>query len=283
MKNFLLAFAAIVAFGFANTLSAQITIPSASPSAKLEQKVGLTDVTIEYSRPSVKGRTIFAADGLVPYGKVWRTGANAVTKITFSDDVTVQGTALKAGKYGILTIPEANEWTVHFYEFEGNSFGSYVEKTPVAAVKAKSNAIPMTVQSFMIAIDNLKQNSANIELLWENTYVSLELVVPVDDQVMSNIDKVMAGPGTGDYYNAAVYYHETGKDLNKALTWVQKATNVKEPKFWQVRREAMILGDLGKKKEAIKTAKKSLELAKAAGNDDYIKMNTEFISKMSMK
>jgi len=258
--------------------NAQINTPSASPSAKIEQMIGLTEVHVEYSRPSMKGRTIFSADGLVPYGKLWRTGANQATKITFTDDVMVEGASLPAGSYAILTIPTASQWIVNFYKHDSGSWSSYVEKTPDAAVKVKPNKLPMDIETFHIGIGDLTSDTGILEFLWERTWVGVKIKVAVDERVMADIDKVLAGPTANDYYAAGNYYHTAGKDLNKALEYVQKATKVDKPKFWQVRRESLILADLGRVDEAVKAAKKSLDLAKIAGNDDYIKMNTNSIN-----
>lgn len=148
-----------------------------SPASMLKQTVGLTEVTVEYSRPGVKGRTIFAADGLVPFGKEWRTGANSATKITFSDDVTIQGKALKAGTYAITSVPEMEKWTIHFHTFGESGWGSYRGQSPALAVTTTPVKMSETVESFMIAIDGLTDTSAEIGLLWENTYVPLTLGV----------------------------------------------------------------------------------------------------------
>lgn len=274
MKNlltFLCLFVAIVTYG-------QIDTPAPSPLAKVEQVVGLTDITIEYSRPGVKGRTIFAKDGLVPFGKIWRTGANAATKISFSDDVTINGKNLEAGTYAILTKPAANMWDVHFYAYDSRSFGAYVERTPDLAVKAEVGKMPVEVESFTISIDDLDMDTATLNFMWSDTWASLDLGVEVDKKVLQTIETVMAGPSNNDYYAAASYYHTAGKDLNQALEWINKATSGDDPKFWQVRRKALILADLGKVDEAIEAAEMSKKLAMEAGNEDYVKMNTKSIA-----
>ncbi|MDF1696650.1 MAG: DUF2911 domain-containing protein [Saprospiraceae bacterium] len=280
MKN-LFAVLLLVAFT-AFSVEAQIKTPAASPSATVMQTVGLTDVTIEYSRPSAKGRTIFGADALVPNGKMWRTGANSVTKITFSNDVMIEGQELKAGKYGVLTMPNSSSWAVHFYNFEGNGWGSYVEKTPAVAVNVTPKGVKHYVESFTISVDDLKADGATINFSWANTMVPVSVSTHADKTVMANIDKVMAGPSKADYYNAASYYFTAGKDLDKALEWVTIATDGPDKKFWQIKRKSEILGALGKKAEAIEAAKMSLELATKAGNADYIKMNNDNIKKWSM-
>jgi len=276
-------FAALLLVAFtAFSLEAQIKTPAASPSAKIMQTVGLTDVTIEYSRPSAKGRTIFGADALVPDGAIWRTGANAVTKMTFSDDVMIEGNELKAGTYGVLTMPNPKSWAVHFYAHESNSWSSYKEKTPDLAVKVAPKSSKDYVETFTISVDNLKSDGATIHLKWANTVVPISISTHADKTVMSNIEQVMAGPTKGDYYNAASYYFTAGKDLNKALEWINKATDGPDKKFWQIKRKSEILGALGRKEEAIEAAQMSLELSMKAGNNDYIKMNKDNIKKWSM-
>lgn len=272
---------AVLSF-FATLANGQIRTPQASPTATLSTTVGLTDVEIIYSRPGMKGRTIYAKDGLVPFGAIWRTGANAATKITFSGDVKLGGQELKGGSYAVLTMPDTKEWKVMLYPYESGNWGNYTEKEPAAKFSAKAIPIKHTIETFTIDVNNMQSTQATIDLLWENTLVSLPLAVEVDKLVMADIERVLSGPSANDYYAAATYYHDSGKDLKKALEFVQKATKVDNPRFWQVRREALILADLGRKKEAIEAAKKSMELAKEAKNDDYVRMNEKSIQEWSM-
>ena len=277
MKNLFinLCLLAVVCF-FTNDAIGQIRMPAASTTVKMETTIGLTDVMLTYARPSVKGRTIFAADGLVPFGKIWRLGANAATKIEFSEDVKIAGQDVKAGAYAVLCKPEAD-----MYPYESGSWGSYREKTPAVSVSAKTAKAGRMIETFTIDINNVSNTGAHIDFLWEKTMVSLPLEVEVDTKVMKMIEATLSGPTNGDYYNAGIYYFESGKDLNKALEYVQKATHAEDARFWQVRREALILAELGKKKAAIEAAKKSLALAKEAGNEDYIRMNEKSIAEWS--
>ena len=274
----------LIAFAFILSLSinAQVKTPQPSPSAKLEQVVGLTDVSVEYSRPAMRGRTIFG--DLVPYDKMWRTGANANTKITFGDDVVIDGTTVKAGTYAIFTKPGLESWEVIFYS-DASNWGTPKEwdETKVAArTTAKSYAMEYDVQSFTISIGDLTSESAVVAFLWEKTYVPVKFEVPTDSKASASIEKAMAGPGAGDYYSAAVYYLQEGKDLNKALNWMDKAITMrkaeskdgKEP-FWMMRQKSLVHAKMGDKKNAIKAAKRSLELAEEAGNADYVKMNKD--------
>lgn len=261
----------------ATTVGAQIRTPQPSPSCELKQTVGLTEVTVAYSRPSAKDRTIFAADGVVPFGKVWRAGANSATKITFGDDVKVGGAELKKGSYALLITPNATEWKFMFYPYESTNWGSYVDKTPVATASATPVKLGNKVETLTYDINNLRNASASLDIMWDMTKAGVTIDVEVDKRVMADIDRVMAGPGAGDYYAAATYYHDSGKDLNKALEWIQKATAGDSPAFWQVRREALILGDLGRYDEAIAAAEKSKMLAEKAGNEEYVIMNKKSI------
>ena len=268
--------------GFSTVVQSQISTPQPSPSAKVMQTIGLTEVTVEYSRPGVKGRTIFG--DLVPYDQIWRTGANAVSKITFSEDVTVEGKELTAGSYAILTKPGMTTWGVHFYSYEGGSWGSYVEKEPAAAVTVASAKLPegLVMQNFAFHFDGIHNNGGILEIIWEGTIVPVSIGVHTHKSVMANIDQVLAGPTSNDYYTAGNYLLDADQDLEKALMYVQKATHGDNPRFWQVRREALLLGKLGRKAEAIKAAQKSIELAKEAGNDDYVRLNEKSIKEWSM-
>ncbi|MGB5273045.1 MAG: DUF2911 domain-containing protein [Flavobacteriaceae bacterium] len=258
------------------TAQAQIDTPAPSPFSKLEQKVGLSDVTIEYSRPSMRGRTIFG--DLVPFDQLWRTGANSYTLITFSSDVKIDGKDVKAGTYSIFTKPGKTTWEVFFYtDTQGGGTPSDWDDSKVAAkVTVPVNQMQTPVETFTIDLDDLNDNGATLGMLWEKTYVGVKFEVPTDAQVSAAIDRVMAGPGAGDYYAAAVYYLNANKDINKAKEWMDKAMSMTaKPAFWQLRQQSLIYAKAGDKKAAIETAKKSLAAAETAGNMDYVKMNKD--------
>lgn len=262
--------------GLMSAAQAQVKAPQPSPFTKVEQKVGLTDVTLEYSRPGMRDREIFG--NLVPYGEVWRTGANENTKITFSDDVTVQGKELKAGTYAIYTIPKEDEWEVMFY-IDANNWGNPAEwNEEKVALKATAEVmqLPFEMETFTIMIDDLKNDSAALNFVWANTVASLQFEVPTEEKAMASIEKTMNGPGAGDYFAAATYYHDVDKDLEQAYEWINKSLEMGNPNaFWILRRKSLIAADLGKKEEAIAAAKKSLVEAEKAGNQDYVKMNKD--------
>ena len=255
----------------------KITTPQPSPIARVEQRVGLTDISIEYSRPGVKGRTIFG--NLVPYGKIWRTGANANTKITFSTDVTIDGNIVKAGSYGIYSVPNKDIWEVLFYS-ETNKRGvpkDWDESKVVLKTNVEAVGMPMNIETFTIMFNELTNSSAVMGLLWEQTFIGIKIEVPTDQIVMGTIDKVMSSnPTANDYYNAAIYYNHQNKDLQQANEWMEKAMSLTEkPAFWQLRQQSLIVAKMGDTKKAIEIAKKSLALSKEAENDAYIKMNTQ--------
>ncbi|TCP22630.1 DUF2911 family protein [Tenacibaculum skagerrakense] len=259
------------------SVNAQITTPQPSPLSKLEQKVGLTDVTVEYSRPGAKGRKIFG--DLVPFGKLWRTGANKNTTVTFSEDVTIDGKTLKKGSYAIFTKPEANSWEVMFYS-DTNNWGTprkWDDSKVALTTTAKVEKMPMSIETFTITIDDLTNSSAVLGILWENSYAGIKFNVPTDKAVESSISAVMAGPAPNDYYAAASYYMDEGKDIQKAMMWIDKAVEMtkSEPRFWYLRKQSLIHAKAGDKKGAIKAAKASLMHAEKAKNADYVKMNKE--------
>jgi len=279
MKKILLI---TLAFTLSYTINAQITTPDLSPAAKVEQKVGLTDVTIEYSRPAMRDRTIFG--DLVPYGKIWRTGANARTKVTFSDDVTIGGTSVKAGSYAILTIPNKTKWDVIFYtDYESGGAPAELDETKVAArVNVDVHPMEMDIQSFTVSFDDLTTSSGVIGILWERAYVGVKFEVATDKAVVASIEKALGGPSFNDYYAAASYYYSEDKDMSKAKKWVDKAIKMSEnPRFWQLRQQSLIYAAAGDKKGAIHIAKKALAKAEEAKHAGHIKLNKESIAKWS--
>ena len=267
------------------TTKLKITTPQPSPKATVEQRVGLTDISIEYSRPGVRGRTIFG--DLVPFGKTWRTGANSNTKVTFSSDVSIDGQTLKAGSYGLYTVPNENSWEIMFYAESDNSGvpRDWDNTKVVAKTSVEVYSMPMNVETFTITFDDVSGTSATLGILWEKTYVGIKLEVPTDKLVSETIDAVMAAsPEAGDYYNAAIYYRQQDIDIKKANEWMEKAMSLTEkPAFWQLRQQSLIYAKMGDTEKAIAVAEKSLELSKAAGNEAYVKMNTQSLAEWKTK
>lgn len=278
-KNILLL--VIFSFFFSN---AQIRVPQASPKCTFIQSVGLTDFEVVYSRPGVKGRTIFG--DLVPFAKLWRTGANANTTISISDDVNINGNVLKKGKYALYTVPKADAWEFIFYSTTDNwgTPESFEESKVALRTTAKPEMLQKNVESFTIAINNLDNNFAFLEISWEKTLVSLKIDLNTNKTALASIDKVMKGPSAGDYYSAAQYFFQSNGDLNKALEYINKALELSTDKpYWYSRQKSLIQAKLGDKKGAIETAKISLEAAEIAKNNDYVKMNKDSIVEWSKK
>jgi hypothetical protein len=272
-------------FATLTAANAQIKTPAPSPLGKLSQEVGLMKIDLEYSRPSAKGRKIYGE--LVPFGEMWRTGANASTKVSVSDDVKVAGMPVPKGTYALYTIPGEREWTVIFYK--NTSFGGvpdaadFKEEDVQARVTVPSTPIRDLVETFTLNVNNLRNTGADLEITWEYTKVVVPIMVDTDSKVLKAIETTMAGPSAGDYNAAARYYFEEKKDMAQALAWVDKALEKGGERFWILRLKANILAELGRYKDAVAVAEKSTELAKKDGNQDYPRMNDKSIAEWSKK
>lgn len=261
---------------FSATEAQPIKTPAPSTTQTIKQEFGLGSVELSYSRPAMKGRKVFG--DLVPFGKVWRTGANQATTITFSDDVNIGGTAVKAGKYGLITIPDKDNWALIITkQLDVTSPSAYKAENDVAKVMAKPMAMKDAMENFTMQFSSVKSNSCELHLMWENTAVSLPITADVDSKVMAQIENVM-NKDNKPYFNAAMYYMEAGKDLNKSLAWFDKALEQNPKAFWVHHQKANCLSKLGKKADAIASANKSIELAKEAKNDDYVALNEKLLS-----
>jgi len=268
-------------------VQAQVKTPQASPKSVVEQVVGLTDVTVDYSRPSTKGRVVFG--DLVPFGKVWRTGANANTIISFSDDVVIDGKTLAKGRYSLYTLPKADNWEIIFYKTTDN-WGNpeeWNESNVALRANAKPELTNRKVETFTIGFSNLSNDGASLDLAWETTIVSLKFEVPTQKTAIASINKALAGPTAGDYFSSAQYFFQSNGDMNKALEYVNKAITMtkagEDVPFWYLRQKSLIQAKLNDKKGAIETAKLSLAAAEKAKNSDYVKMNTDSINEWSKK
>ena len=245
-----------------------------------ESKITPPLAKVLYGRPQKNDEEVFG--NLVPYNKLWRTGANANTKITFSDDVVIDGTTLKAGEYAIFTKPGKTSWEVIFYD-DASNWGTprnWDDAKVAAKTTAKVYEMPMKIETFTIGFDDLSNSSAVIGMIWENAYVGVKFEVPTDKSVTASIKKAMSGPGANDYFSAAVYYLQEGKDIDKAKKWIGKAVDMTKdkPRFWYLRQQSLIHAKAGDKSGAIAAAKKSLAGAEKAGNADYVKMNKESLA-----
>ncbi|MBD3581111.1 DUF2911 domain-containing protein [Flavobacterium selenitireducens] len=281
MKKIIIALAVFIAN---YTIEAQVKTPASSPHATITQVVGLTDVEVDYSRPSLKGRTVYG--DLVPFGKVWRTGANNCTTVSFSEDIVIDGKTLKKGKYALYTVPRVDKWDVIFYNETSNWGTPETWDESKVALKTSSKPFQMnrSVESFTIDINNLDNNSGVLEIMWEKTLVPVKFEVPTAKTAMASIDKTLNGPSWNDYFSAGTYLYQSNGDMNKALQYVNKAIELNketQKPFWVTRQKSLIQAKLGDKKGAVETAKSSLAAAQAAKNQDYVKMNTESIAEWS--
>nr|AOE13830.1 conserved hypothetical protein [uncultured bacterium] len=281
MKKIIIALLTLGSF----SLTAQITTPAPSPAAKVWQTVGLTEVTIDYSRPLKRDRVIFGE--LVAYDKMWRTGANKNAIITTSEILIFGTDSLKAGTYSIFTTPKkGNSWDVYFYMDTENwgTPGEWDENLVAVKTTATVSASNTITESFTIAIENVTMNSAELSFAWDDTKAIVSFAVPTNDAVLASIDKVMNGPSAGDCYSAASFYLTQKIELVLALKYINNALDMKENKpFWYLRKKALIQAEMGDFKGATATAKLSMESAKDAGNDDYVKSNAKSIEEWSKK
>jgi hypothetical protein len=253
---------------------AQISMPRPSPEAKVSQKIALAEATVIYCRPQAKGRKVFGE--LVPFDKMWRTGANAPTKLIISDSLTIQGKKIAKGEYGLYAMPGQSEWTIVI----GNDASMYAwdikENNEVHKFKVKSESIANHVEAFTIGFVNVSPNSAELEITWEKTSVKFKIEQDADAKVMADI-KAKTEVDANTLYQAASYYFDTNRDLNQALKWISNSTD-RNPQFWTLHLKAKIQQKLGDYKGAILTAQRSSEMAKNAKNDEYVKFNAKIIS-----
>ncbi|MCA6074582.1 DUF2911 domain-containing protein [Fulvivirga sedimenti] len=278
-----LSIALLIAFSSAN---AQIQMPQPSPAGSVSTTVGLTDITIDYFRPGVKGRKIFGEGGdyLQPYGQIWRTGANNGSVLTLSTDAMIGGQSVPAGKYLIFTVPGADEWRFMLYKdlSIGGNTAAYNKDNEVLNIGVKSNKTSNTVESLTFQIHDISADNteAKIAMAWENVALRIPVKVSFDDIVMADIKaKTQVDPNV--YIQAANYYYTTGRDLEQALAWMDMGLQANPNAFWNIHMKAQILAKMGKKKEAIETANESMAKAKASGNDfGYVKRNQDLINSL---
>ncbi len=263
---------------FTTDAMAQIQTPQPSPAATVQQVVGITNFTVTYSRPGLKSRAAFG--GIVPYDQVWRTGANASTFVTFDDKVKLEGNEIPAGKYALFTIPGKDEWTIIINKSQTGS-SELDASQDLIRFKVKPQMLAAPVETFTIGFNEFTSTSANLDLTWDKTLVRIKVTTEPDTKITEQIKKAMANPlgaAAQNYFQSASYYLETGKDLNQALEWINKAVEIRKDAFWMTKTKAEILAKLGKHKEAIETAEMSKKVATEAKNDAYIKMNDDNIN-----
>lgn len=271
---------------FAQAPAVKIAFPDASPAATLKQRVGVTDVEISYNRPGMKGRTVFG--GLVPYGEIWRTGANTATKLTFSTDVKLNGTAIPAGTYELFTIPGKTEWMIIIHK-NMSQWGSYAydQKNDVARFKVTPSTLGSAVETMAFGLSDVHNDSATLYISWEKTRVPMKLEVDVVGTLVPQIEAAMAAPeGKKPYFASAMFYYENNLDLKKAAAWMDAAIAEQPNQMWMIYRKGLILAKAGDKAGALAAAQQSLDLVKndpkspASLKDEYTRLNNALISSL---
>jgi hypothetical protein len=279
MKKIILASLAL----FALKVNSQITTPKASPLAKIEQKVGLADISISYSRPGKKDRVVFG--DVVPFGEIWRFGANENTKITSSESLIIGKDTLKAGTYAIFTKPNKENWEIYFYT-ETTNWGTpdkWDDKKVAVRMTAPVVNLNDVVENLTISFDNLHNSGATLQFSWDKTRINIPFTLNTKDKVLASIKKTMDGPTAGDYYSAASYYFQEKLDLKQALVWCTKAVELRPEAYWMSRLMAQLQAANGDYKGAIETANKSISAAEKDGDSNYVKMNKTSIEEWSKR
>lgn len=276
MKKMLIA--ALAVFCITET-NAQLKTPAPSPSQTIKQDFGLASIELSYSRPGMKGRKIYG--DLVPFEKVWRTGANQATTLTFAEEVTIGGTKIKPGKYGLISIPNKKNWTVIITkQLDVTSPAAYKQDQDVARVEVRTMEMDESLETFTMQFANIKANSCELHIMWDKTAVAIPITTDVETKVMAQIDQLM-NKDSRPYFGAAMYYMDNGKDMNQALSWFDKAVELQPAAFWIHHQRANALAKLGKKEEAKMAAEKSKALAAEQKNDDYVKLNENLLAELN--
>lgn len=278
MKKLIFSTIAVLTLASAD---AQLRTPAPSPAQIIKQEFGLSNIELSYSRPGIKGRKLYA--DIAPAGKVWRTGANGATTLTFGDEVIIGGVKVPAGKYGLLSIPDKKNWTLIITKQTNvTNPNDYKQSEDVVRVPVSVTSLKKSVETLTLEFANIKPTSCDLQIMWGKSMVTLPITTEIDSKIMASIDAAMK-TDKPPYFQAAMYYMENGKDLNQALTWFNKAAEAQPDAFWVQHQWANCLAKLGKKSEAKAAAERSRELAVKAKNDDYVKLNDKLIAELSKK
>ena len=275
MKKLLLS--VLIGVCFLNT-NAQLKTPAPSPTQSIKQDFGISSIELIYSRPGIKGRKIFG--DLVPWTKVWRTGANSAPRIKFNDDVTFGGQSLKAGEYAIYTVPNENEWEVIINKGSANWGTEYKMEDDIFRVKVKPMKLDQVIESFTMQFGNVKATSTDLQIMWDKTAVAIPITTDIDKKIMAQINSQVI-KDSRPYFQSAMYYLENGKDLNQAVQWFDKAIEQNPNGYWIYHQKANALAKLGKKPEAKVVAQKSLDIARQEKNDDYVRLNEKLLADLN--
>lgn len=271
----LVVFTLTLSVAFAQSLN----VPAPSPTQTLKQNFGTSDMSLDYSRPSANGRVVFG--NVVAYDKIWRTGANSSTKITFGSDVKVEGKEVKAGTYAIYSVPGKESWEIMLYKdlTIGGNTDKYKAENEALRVKVKPSKVSEKVESFTMNFNGFTATATSLEMVWENTKVAVAITTDVDATVMKNIEKYIINDNR-PFYSAATYYYDNNKDQNLAMEWVSKAIAANPKGYWMYLLKAKIAKKLNDKTTATAAATECNKLATEDKDDAYIKMSTDFLAEM---
>lgn len=265
---------------FSTGYGQRLNAPTLSPFNSMTQEVGLTKIQLEYSRPSAKGRIVFGK--LVPYNKIWRTGANASTKITLLESVKIGSQYIDAGTYAIYTIPRKDFWTVIIHsntKLRSLAGNAYNAENDVFRFDVKPKILDDYIETFTIQFAALTTNSLELQLMWENTLVSIPIEVEVDANIEKQMKEFMKNPKSiphRTYFEAAQYYSNNKKDLNEALRFINEALYKSPQNFRYGLLKAKILEKNGNHEEALKVVEIANQWAKNKNNDNYIEQTFLF-------
>ncbi len=268
-------FSAFLICTVAAIASAQVKVPAPSPTQTIKQDFGLSAIELVYSRPAMKGRKIFG--DLVPWNKVWRTGANNATRLKFTDDVMIGGKALKAGEYALYTVPGDKEWEIIINKGSANWGTNYKQEDDVFRIKAMPMKLTETVENFTMQFANVKPTSTDLHIMWDKTAVAIPITTDIDKRIMAQIDNAM-NKDSRPYFQSAMYYMENGKDMNQSLQWFDKAIEQNPKGYWIYHQKANALAKMGRKAEAKSIAQKSMDMAREEKNDDYVRLNEKLMA-----
>jgi len=272
MKKILSAFLICTVAAIA---SAQVKVPAPSPTQTIKQDFGLSAIELIYSRPAMKGRKFFG--DLVPWNKVWRTGANNATRLKFTDDVMIGGKALKAGEYALYTVPGDKEWEIIINKGSANWGTNYKQEDDLFRIKAMPMKLTETVENFTMQFANVKPTSTDLHIMWDKTAVAIPITTDIDKRIMAQIENALI-KDSRPYFQSAMYYMENGKDMNQSLQWFDKAIEQNPKGYWIYHQKANALAKMGRKAEAKSIAQKSMDMAREEKNDDYVRLNEKLMA-----
>ncbi len=273
-----LTFALFAASCMATSVQAQVKMPQPSSTQTIKQDFGMGSIELTYSRPNAKGRKIFG--DLVPYNKLWRTGANGATKIKFTDAIELGGKKIDTGTYVLYTIPGVDSWEIILNKGVNNwGIDGYKETEDVVRFRAAPMKMKTKLETFTMQFADIKPESCQLHLMWEKTVVAIPITTNIKDRLKAQIEAAMQ-TDKKPYWQAAQYYNEYEGNLNKALDNCSKAIEGNDKAYWMWLYKAKIQKEMGDKAGAKESSKRSLELAKEAKNDDYVKMNEELLKKL---